>query len=586
MRAAEVLPRIGDWPTSGSQGGGAPHLAQPGGNLGGKSIGRANELWWRGVAIVLIAALMAPNVIWILNDHSVWPWDQAYYGDWTLRTWRAHLLGPVGWSSAMIHALSDRPPLIAWVGQFFLPLRHLTGDFESALLVLNIVAASGTLALVYITTRRLGASVLAGLVAIAACGSSQLFIALTHQYLVEMLQCFAVACMMFVAWRAEKRSVGRVLSLTLAAVALSFLSKASSAPFVLPFLAYIAVALFVTRRRPKPQTSASDLILLIAAVALTGGACAWYFINWEPTVRHFIEATLGDVALNYGSAVHIATKLKYWTTTLGLALSPFFLVSICIAGVIVLAIAKAMIPLREIPFGDWAVFSLESGLLFALALAGTVCLTLLGYSVQINEDTRYILPVIPMVAVLVGWSIFLFQSRALSAVFLLTLACDAALTHGYSFRTDPLRISPINWLSSEWQIQLDPADRSLLTAAVESTCQVGIANRSNIVGVEYIRFNALSANFYAEKKRYTASYRCYYVNLGFTETDLQRALERVTAILPPYILTIAPEKQLLPDFLNVISKPVAEFVARDPRYALMPNSGEYLLIYEQRSARQ
>jgi 4-amino-4-deoxy-L-arabinose transferase-like glycosyltransferase len=485
----------------------------------------------------------------------------------------------------MIHALTQygqgRPPLIAWAGQFFLPLRHLTGGFESAMLVLNIVAASGTLALVYVTTRRLGASVLAGLVAIAVCGSSQLFIALTHQYLVEMLQCFAAACMIFVAWRAEKRSVGRVLSLTLAAVALSFLSKASSAPFVLPVLAYIAVALFVTQRRPKPQTSASDLILLIAAVALTGGTCAWYFINLEPTVRHFIEATSGDVALNYGSAVHIATKLKYWTTTLGLALSPFFLVSICIAGAIVLAIAKAMIPLRKIPFGDWAVFSVESGLLFALALAGTVCLTLLGYSLQINESSNYILPVIPMVAVLLGWSLSLLQSRALSAVFLLALGCDAALAHGYSFGTDPLRITPTPWL---WQIQVDTSDKSLLTAAVDSTCQAGIAN---IVGVDYIRFNAVSANFYAEKKSYTTGYRCYYGNLGYLEKDIQHALEKITATLPPYILTVAPEKQLLPpDFLNVVSKPVAEFVARDPHYALTPNSGEYLLIYERRSGHQ
>jgi hypothetical protein len=535
-------------------------------------------------AIVLIAALMAPNVIWILNDHSVWPWDQASYGDWTLRTWRAHLLGPVAWSSAMIHALSEygsaRPPLIAWAGQFFLPLRHLTGGFESAMLVLSIVAASGTLALVYVTTRRLGASFLAGLVAIAACGSSQLFIALTHQYLVEMVQCFAAACLMFVAWRAEKRSLGRVLSLTLAAVALSFLSKASSAPFVLPFLAYIAVALFIARRLPKPQTSASDLILVITAVALTAATCTWYFINWEPTVHHFIEATSGDVALNYGSPVHIATKLKYWTITLGLALSPFFLVSFCIAGVIVLAIAKAMIQLREIPLGDWAVFSMESGLLFALALTGTVCLTLLGYSIQINEDTKYILPVIPMVAVLLGWSLFLCQSRALSSVLLLALACDAALTHAYTFGIDPMRISPISWL---WQIQADPSDKGLLTAAVQSTCQAGIAN---IVGVDYIRFNTVSANFYAEKKLYTTGYRCYYGNLGYAETDIPRALEKITATLPPYILTVAPEKQLPPDFLNVVSKPVAEYVARDPHYALTPTSGEYLLIYERRSAHQ
>jgi hypothetical protein len=33
------------------------------------------------------------------------------------------------------------------------------------------------------------------------------------------------------------------------------------------------------------------------------------------------------------------------------------------------------------------------------------------------------------------------------------------------------------------------------------------------------------------------------------------------------------------DFLNVVSKPVAEFLAEAPRYALMPDSGQYLRIY-------
>src|ERR1035441_3305935 len=102
--------------------------------------------------IALIAAMVVPSTIWILNDHSVWPWDHAMYGDWTLRIWQSHMLGPLGWLNFMVHALGGTPPLIAWAGQFFVPLRHLTGEFESAILFLNVCVATGTLLFIYLVT--------------------------------------------------------------------------------------------------------------------------------------------------------------------------------------------------------------------------------------------------------------------------------------------------------------------------------------------------------------------------------------------------------------------------------------------------
>jgi hypothetical protein len=530
----------------------------------------------RAAVIAVIVVLMLPSVIWTLNDHSVWPWDHARYGDWTLRTWEARLLGPVGWFNFMIHALGGTPPLIAWAGQFFVPLQHLTGDFESAMLFFNICIASGTLLLIYLTSRRLGAGVLAGLGAIAMCGGSQLFIALTHHYLTEMVQCFATASTMFVAWRAEKRSLVRTLSLTLGAVGLSFLSKASSAPFVLPFLTYIAIALFITRKLPKQPTTASDFVLLTVAIALLGTTSAWYFVNWGATVGHFLEATSSDIALYYGSPVLIGTKLKFWTKTLSLALSPFSIVSMCIAATILLAIGTAAARLREMPFRRWAEFSVQSGLLFSLALVGTICLTVLGYSLQINEDTRFLLPLIPMIAVLLGWALSFFRSHVLTVFFLVAFAGDAVLAHAYSFRYDPANITPISWLS---QIESNPADKRLLTAAVQATCQPEIANRYNILGVNYIRFNGNSANFYAEKERLSKGYRCYYMAFGYDEQDVQHALAKITEIAPPYILTVPPDKQFPPDFVNIVSKPLGEFLAKDSRYALVPGLGDYLFVY-------
>jgi hypothetical protein len=526
-------------------------------------------------AIVFIAIFMAPSVIWVLHDQSVWPWDQAMYGDWTLRTWRAHTVGPIGWFSFMVHALSGNPPLIVWAGQFFVPLRHVTGDFESAMLLLNILSASVTLGLIYVLARRLVSSVFGGFIGIAACASSQLFIGLTHQYLVEIVQCFSATCMMFVAWRAERRSIVRTLALTLGAAALCFLSKASSAPFVLPFLTYIALALFFSTK-PKAPLSASDIILLIIAVIIAGMTFAWYLANWQATEQHFIDATTGGIALNYGSPVHVPTKLRFWTSTLSLSLSPFSSLSLCIMAAVILGIATASFRLWAAPFRRWGELSLENGLLFVMALAGTICLTLLGYSFQINEDTRFILPLIPMIAVLLGWSLSLFRVPTLSIVFLVGLTANAVVSHAYSFGQSLLHMSPTPYLL---QLDSDSTAKRVLTFGVQATCSSELANRWNIIAVEYVRLNANSANFYAEKEEYATGYRCYYDSLGYAEKNFQHAWQKINALAPAYVLTVAPEKQFPPDFVNIVSRPVADLLAIDPRYALLPFSGPYLLIY-------
>src|SRR5437870_2569782 len=88
-----------------------------------------------GVAcLTTIVFVLAPSLTWILSDRSMWGWDPAHYGYWTLRIWHARNGGLWSWLDAMLHSLGQMPPLLAWLGQFFVPLQRVTGDLESALL--------------------------------------------------------------------------------------------------------------------------------------------------------------------------------------------------------------------------------------------------------------------------------------------------------------------------------------------------------------------------------------------------------------------------------------------------------------------
>src|ERR1700730_10398991 len=114
----------------------------------------------------VIAAFLISSAVWIVNDERAWSWDPAWYGDWTLRLWQARQSGLVAWASAMLHALGAQQPLMTWLGQFFVPLRRFTGEFESAILFVNLFTAAGTLTLIYCISRRLGADVLSSLIGV------------------------------------------------------------------------------------------------------------------------------------------------------------------------------------------------------------------------------------------------------------------------------------------------------------------------------------------------------------------------------------------------------------------------------------
>src|ERR1043166_3573795 len=239
--------------------------------LGNRFLGL--HLWHRPAAlsraapVLVIGILVALNAIWILGDQHVWWWDQSVYGYWTLRLWFAHEVGLSQWIDANLHAFAVNPPLIGWLGQWFVPLSYIIGDVEAAILFVNLSAVAGTLVLVYLLARRLGAGIGGGLVAPLVCGGSALYAGLVHQFMGETVLAFSAAAMIFGAFGAEQRSAARTLAIAVLTTALALLSKASSLTFVLPMLAYTVVAMVVKRGRIRLSAGPADIAFLILAAA-------------------------------------------------------------------------------------------------------------------------------------------------------------------------------------------------------------------------------------------------------------------------------------------------------------------------------
>jgi len=531
--------------------------------------------WPRAGALgALVALLTMSSLAWVFMDRSVWPWDQAWYGEVTLDLWQARHGGFIAWLTACLHAMPAKPPLLVWIAQFFVPVSRVTGDVESALLLVNSLAALATLIVIAVVTAEIGVDWSGRAAAVLLCGGASLFIGMTHQFMVEMLQALTVAVAMLVAVRAPRMPLIRLASLMTIAGSAAVLAKTTSVLFVGPLAAYAAIAA-VLRRSRAPKPAAADLFAAFLALGSVALAILWYLINWSEMLQHVRDASTGGGALLYGSPPSIG-KLVFWSSALALAIAPAVWLGVGLALLSggVLARAFSRLPRASLRQGLCGV--VDDGTLFAAIIAATTIIVIVSYSLQPNEETRFLTPLLPILAVLAAWSLGRLATPAATTCVLLLLAANAAIGHLFAHGANPFHLTPSVWLK---MANGDEHDRDVLTRSVRATCPPREQSRYTIVGVEYPSLNANSAAFYSAKDRRKQGYRCYYTSLGYAEIDAQRAFARIFALDAAYAITILPSAQPSDDAFNRTSREVAEKLAADARFTPLPADLGVVRIY-------
>lgn len=528
--------------------------------------------------VLTIAAFTLSSLLWILHDVTVWPWDQAWYAEVTLDLADATNLGLRGWFEAMLRAMGSKPPLLSWLAQAFPPLSPVVGSVESALLMLNVVIQAVTLGLLYGLARRLGASVPASLAGMVLCGGASLHMGLTNQFLVEPLQELCVVALAWVASGSERLSRLRLVSMVSICIAASFLTKSSSFTFVVPLVTYVLVARLIAWREPKEVRSRADYALAAAAVVTLGLAIGWYRLNWPSMAQHFVNATSNEVALLYGSVGTLTTKLRFWTDALAIAISPTRWLLAAVGVTVLIAFAIGVGRIARAPLANWAGLALRTGFLFGGALAGMILVTLYGLSTQVNEETRFVSPLIPVLGALLAWSVTAVGSRAITAFFLAATSVNAVVGAEIAHAYNPRGLTVSVWLKP---YHSDSAEARRLTSAVSDSCSPERHLHIAIIGVEYPSFNANSAAFYSAKRRRQVGYRCLYTSFGYAEQNVERAMERLDSIDPDYIATILPERQTkAADAFNLMALPAFERLSNDSRFQRAPSESNDVAIFQ------
>jgi hypothetical protein len=521
---------------------------------------------------------LLPSLVWAARDRAVWPWDQSWYGEVSVRLWYTLRHQPEQWFDAMEAAIGSKPPAVTYLGQFFVPLRRWTGSVEFPLHLSILFTQMLTLAVVWRMGRRqLGGATL--LVPLAGCllvASAPLFVGISNQYFVEPIQTLAIAWTFYAALASPRWTRLEALGHLLGAAGLGMLAKTTT-----PLYCLLPGLLAARRLLPGARTEGPparggllrELIILAAGGTLFRLAVVWYAHNLTPAWAHAVLASGSEVD---GRRAALLVKLAYWAWAVRNAL--FVPVSSCLfVAVLAVAVLRRLAALRSgagepLRAADWVA-------LCALAHLG---LMLLAFSRSVNEATHYLMPALPALAYLLMWSLERLRARAIAVLVVAVFAVQWLGVHAIALGG---LARPANL--SCWLLRPDPDESQAreVEGLVEVTSEGGgTANKYCIIGVEVPWFNANSFSFFAEKQHLRTGYRCWYTSLGYLEQDVERAMRRIDEFKTVYLVTRESDAPLGDERFNRVSRAVLQRLRRDPAWQERRFPGDPETVLFRRSA--
>jgi len=537
-------------------------------------------------AVLSILVLMLPSFYWIANDHHPWPWDQAWYGEVSADLWFKFTHHVSEWFPAMATAFETKSPGIAWFGQFFVPLGRVIGSIDTALLFFVVATQIGSIALFYKSVRALvPRRPLVAAVGILLFAGAPLFVGMSHQYVAEALQLFGITYFYFLAATGHRMQRMTLAGNLLLATAIALLAKMTSPIYcLLPGM----IATYVLIKRREPGTDADrkgalwGWVWLIAGAILFLGCATWYIKNL-PALRQTLKLqTSLEFTLDYGRAGSFFEKLSYWLRALRESLQfPWV-----IAGQFILIVVGSV--LARIRGGEREEKPRETGQrLFNLLticslvhILAVLCLCSSNY----NEETRYLLPLLPAIGLVNIWLVSQIRHAWLIAgVMALLLAQWAAVC------AQALGLAHLDHRTcSYWVIPLDKDRKHAeeVVRIVRSTEPEG-PPRYNIVGIDLPWLSANTLSFFAAKEQLKAGKRSFYTSLGYGAKDMDPAWKRMSDLKIEYYISLEETAQPPnPNFLNLIAIPALQRVRNDPEFVSEPFKSDLgVLIFRKDAGR-
>jgi hypothetical protein len=532
------------------------------------------EAYRAAAAVLFCVAALIPSFLWAVRDRHVWPWDQAWYGEVSVDLWYFFTHAPAQWLQLMTVAFGMKPPGSAWLGQFFVPFRGAFGSVETALLFSILLTQLAVLVLVYRISVELAPHTRGiGFLGVGIAAGAEQFVGLSHQYLVEPLQCLAVAWTVLIALRSHEWPRARTLIHLVGSTLLGMLAKASTPVYALIPIAFILLNLAQDRKpwdfKGEWRLRASRS-LVYGCVAVGALGSLWYARNYAAVLQHVRDASSGEIALNYGFRAPVAQKYIIWLRFLKQAFFDPYLVWML---AFLLLAAGGAILIARVRFSQW-----RRWFFIGTFSVAQIAVVLFGFALNDALETRYLYALLPYVTIILVVLCAAARYRALQTVAAVACFAQWAAVNQASFELLPVLANQSPWLNP---IGTDATAHRELSDAVRRT---SIFPGYNIIAVEEPWLNANSAAFFAAKNRLDTGIRSYYTSLGYAEKDPAVAMKRIEDFATRFVITLDEPAQSTPNFLNLVTLPVLHELESGGRFTRVPFSSEKgMVIFERQN---
>jgi hypothetical protein len=485
---------------------------------------------------VVPTVVISPSLIWIAFDRSVWTWDPSLFGRISVELFFGLIYTPTGWINEMLHAVGGKAPGVSWFGQFFVPLGYILGSIDIGLLLSIWITQAITLILFYRSIRELSChNELVGIMGCVMLASAPLFVAMSHQYFAEPLQLLAVTWFVMIMSFAPNWNRAVILSQLVLATAVAMLAKVTSPLYCLgPGLLTLW---YVLKRNTSPCPKSKWLQTRV--VALTGvgilmglATTKWYYTNFDSVIQHSSDSSFGSVVEAVWGKKAPLVNMGYW---LGAVRESFFLSSVLLISAVIFGCGLiSHLIRRNVLTKHFTACSSVATLQLFVVLA--------VFSLSPTRDTRYLLPLLPYVSLLICWSVAQISKPVLTGLVTLIFSLQLLSTYGQAFGIIPVTTS--YWLQPP---NGDEKEAKILNSLVTRTCNKTGAHYWNGFGIELRWFNRDSAAYFAAKNLAPQNQLgCYYTTIHIWFWDLDKIWKHILSLQIRYYVTISPELNPIP----------------------------------------
>jgi len=370
----------------------------------------------------LLFLLILPSIAGVFLENRNWWYDAIIYGRHSIDSYQSLYSGSLNtWFGSMFTRYSQKPPLLIWIGQCFVPLGVFLGPVRKGLLFTPIVLSFLTVFISYIAFKRMFDDKLIALAGAVFISSSPMFIGLSTCFYTEPLLLLVVAWFTYVY--ASHLSWDRYYALLhlLSVFFVSLLTKFSG-PFYL-ILPSIIILHYVFRRgffwffMELRQTAAKHTGMAAVTTALFLVTTGLYLQNISNYVFHAEKSLSGKWVLQQTFVESTARLLR--------ASAGVFFLDYSLLSFLIIALAGLFLLRKTGGVG-------ENHHVVVFPLQILLVLLVIGYF-QLKDPWRFVFPVLPYVAAIMCWSLRIIGRKTVTILAIVVFLFQAVLLHSYAF---------------------------------------------------------------------------------------------------------------------------------------------------------